>query len=333
MRTVRYTEGMATKESALRERDSSSELQAPASAAWQQYISHFAAAVMAVVFLASGGYKLLMPLDAAERLTQVLIPGSLSVASAVALAVSEIFAAVMLLVPRYRRFGAALMLAMLVAFCIFVGINFERLKGEDCGCFPWVERAVGPVFFISNTVMMLLAGIAGWWSPARTSWLRLHPLRPGVALLVGLLVLSLGSVALATSRESGLEAPATMSVNGESMSLAEAPTFLYLYDPECAHCLQSAKMMATWNWGDTRLIAVPTVNMEWGEYLLKDSGLPAQLATDPEDVRALREVFEFANPPYGVALKRGRAKLTVRYADFKPELEEKLKTEGFLVSE
>jgi hypothetical protein len=302
-------------------------------AGWQRYLSHFAAIVMAIVFLASGGYKMLMPLDAAERLTQVLIPGHLSVAAAVGLAISEIFAALMLLTPRYRRFGAALMLAMLGAFCIYVGVNFERLQGEDCGCFPWIERAVGPVFFITNAVMMLLAGIAGWWSPVRTQWLFPNPARASLAVLALLVLVSVGSATLATSRETGLEAPATIQVGDETVSLVEAPTFLYLYDPECAHCLQSAKMMAQWKWGETRLIAVPTVNMEWGEYLVKDSGLPAELATDPEDVAALRQIFEFANPPYGVALRRGKARITVRYADFTPELEQTLRADGFLAVE
>jgi uncharacterized membrane protein YphA (DoxX/SURF4 family) len=289
-----------------------------------------AALLMAVVFVASGGYKMLMPLDAAERLTQVLIPGNLSVAAAVTLAITELFAAIMLLMPRYRRFGAAIMLAMLVAFCIYVGVNFERLQGEDCGCFPWIKRAVGPVFFISNGVMILLAGIAGWWASHSSSWWSPRPVRTSVVVLGALTLLSVGSAAWASARETGLEAPATLRVNGQVLSLADAPTFLYLYDPECAHCLQSAKMMAQWKWGSTRVLAVPTINPEWGQFLLNDSGFPAQLATDPEDLKALRAVFEFANPPYGVALKRGRARIVVRYADFVPELEGKLRAEGFL---
>ncbi len=298
--------------------------------AWKRTASHIAAIVMAIVFVASGGYKMLMPLDAAERLTQVLIPGNLSVAAAVALAVTELFAAIMLLLPRYRRFGAAIMLAMLVAFCIYVGVNFERLQGEDCGCFPWIKRAVGPVFFITNFAMMALAGIAGWWATRSSAWLLPHSAKTSMAVLALLTVLSVSSAAVASSRESSLEAPATIRVNGELVPLADAPTFLYLYDPECAHCLQSAKMMATWNWGSTRVIAVPTINPDWGQYLLDDSGFKAELAKDPEDVKALRSVFEFANPPYGVALKRGRARITVRYAEFTPELEGKLKAEGFL---
>lgn len=297
---------------------------------WKRGVSHAAAVVMAIVFLASGGYKMLMPLDAAERLTQVLIPGNLAVAAAVALAVTEVFAAIMLLLPRYRRFGAMLMLMMLAAFCVYVGVNFERLQGEDCGCFPWVKRAVGPVFFISNFVMMALAGVAGWWASRTSQWWFPQPVQTSLGVLALLTVLSVSSAAVASSRESGLEAPPSIRLDSGVVSLADAPTFLYLYDPECAHCLQSAKMMAQWNWGSTRVIAVPTVNPDWGQFLLDDSGFKAELAKNPEDVKALRSVFEFANPPYGVALKRGRARIIVRYAEFTPELEGKLRAEGFL---
>jgi uncharacterized membrane protein YphA (DoxX/SURF4 family) len=298
--------------------------------AWKRYSSHIAAILMAIVYFASGGYKMLMPLDAAERLTQVLIPGNLSVALAVVLAITEVFTAIMLLIPRFRRFGAMISLAMLAAFCIYITMHFEQLRGADCGCFPLIKRAVGPVFYISNGVMIVLSFIAGWWSSRATSWFLPSPLRTSVAVFALLTAVTLGSVGLASARESGLEAPPTVLVGEQRVTLADEPTFIYMYDPECSHCLQSAKMMAGWDWGKTRLIAVPTVNPQWGQFLLDESGFKARLATDPEDLKSLREIFQFANPPYGVALRRGRARVTVRYAEFEPELENKLRSEGFL---
>lgn len=304
-----------------------------AQAGWKRWASHIAAAVMAVVFLASGVYKIVMPLDFAERATQVLIPANLSVATAVALAITETFAAIMLLMPRYRRFGAVVMLAMLAAFCVYIGVNAERLAGEDCSCFPWVKRTVGPVFFVSNAVMMLLSALAGLWSPRGGAWLPPRPIGPSAAIFAILLALSLGSTALALSRESGLQAPASIRVNAAQVALDEGPVFLYFYDPECAHCLQAARMMSAWDFGKTRVIAIPTVNPQWGQVLLDDSGFKAELATDPEDLKALRSVFEFADPPFGVALKRGRARLTVRFAEFEESLKAKLQAEGFVAAD
>lgn len=303
----------------------------PARPGWKTWVSHIAAGLMSVVFLASGIYKIVMPLDFAERATQVLIPANLSVTIAVALAVAETFAALMLLIPRYRRFGAVVMLGLLAAFCIYIGVNAERLAGADCSCFPWVKRTVGPVFFASNAVMMLLTVLAGWWSPRGGRWLPPHRMGFAAAVLGALIVLSVSSTAWGLSRESGVEAPASIHVGNATEPLNEGPVFLYLYDPECSHCLDSARMMSAWNFGATRVIAVPTVNPQWGQALLDASGLKAELATDPDDLKALRSIFEFASPPYGVFLKRGRARVTVRYAEFTEALKPKLEAEGFVV--
>ena len=300
-------------------------------AGWKTWASHIAAGLMAIAFLASGIYKIVMPLDFAERATQVLIPANLSVATAVVLAVAETFAAIMLLIPRYRRFGAILMLGLLAAFCIYIGVNAERLAGEDCSCFPWIKRTVGPVFFVSNAVMMLLTALAGLWSPRGGAWLPPRPIGTSAAILGLLIALSLGSTAWGLSRESGIEAPPSIHVNGAAVPLNEGPVFLYLFDPECSHCLDSARMMAKWDFGSTRVIGVPTVNPQWAQALLDASGLKAELATDPNDLKALRSLFTFASPPYGVFLKRGRARVTVRYAEFTEALKAKLQAEGFVV--
>jgi hypothetical protein len=92
-------------------------------------------------------------------------------------------------------------------------------------------------------------------------------------------------------------------------------------------------MMSARDFGKTRVIAIPTVNPQWGQVLLDDSGFKAELATDPEDLKALRSVFEFADPPFGVALKRGRARLTVRFAEFEESLKAKLQAEGFVAAD
>ncbi|MCC7342788.1 MAG: hypothetical protein IT170_17030 [Bryobacterales bacterium] len=300
---------------------------------WKTWASHIAAGLMAIVFLASGIYKMVMPLDFAERATQVLIPANLSVATAVTMAVAETFAAIMLLIPRYRRFGAVVMLGLLAAFCIYIGVNAERLAGADCSCFPWVKRTVGPVFFVSNAVMMLLTALAGLWSPRGGAWLPPRPIGPSAAVLSILIALSLGSAAWGLSRESGIEAPPSIHVAGKAVALNEGPVFLYLYDPECSHCLDSARMMSTWNFDGTRVIGVPTVNPQWGQALLDASGFKAELATDPGDLKALRAIFEFASPPYGVFLKRGRARVIVRYAEFTEALKAKLQAEGFVAAD
>ena len=58
-------------------------------------------------------------------------------------------AAVFILVPRFRRWGA-----LLIGFCCwrsgYFAINYGTLRGADCSCFPWIKRMVGPEFFLAT---------------------------------------------------------------------------------------------------------------------------------------------------------------------------------------
>src|SRR5260370_17084329 len=80
-----------------------------------------------------------------------------------ALAVSETFAGVLILVPRFRRWGSILAGVLLVAFMIYIGINYGALVGKECSCFPWVKRTVGPGFFIADVLLLLPADLPGTW--------------------------------------------------------------------------------------------------------------------------------------------------------------------------
>ncbi|HOK47562.1 MAG TPA: hypothetical protein PLK67_16585, partial [Bryobacteraceae bacterium] len=84
--------------------------------------------------------------------------------AAIGVGTAETFIAVLLLIPRYRRWGAWLAGLMLVAFMIYIGVLYDRLLGDDCNCFPWIRRVVGPMFFITDGAMLLPAIGAAVWS-------------------------------------------------------------------------------------------------------------------------------------------------------------------------
>src|SRR5580692_11108265 len=133
---------------------------------WRIGINWTAAVLISIVFLVAGLWKLTDPTGAAARLAQAKVPEALSVFTAVGLGILETFAGVLLLVPRFRRWGAALGTFLLAAFMAFIAIHYTELRGADCSCFPWVKRAVGPGFFVGDGAMMLLAVGAGVWATA-----------------------------------------------------------------------------------------------------------------------------------------------------------------------
>ena len=73
---------------------------------WKTTLSWAGAILLALVFLVSGLWKLADARGAAVRMAQARVPQALSLAAAIGFGIAETFAAVLLLVPRLRRWGA-----------------------------------------------------------------------------------------------------------------------------------------------------------------------------------------------------------------------------------
>lgn len=259
------------------------------------------AILLSLLFLASGIWKL-TDLDAtAERMVQTLVPVALSLPAALAVAVCETFTGVLLLIPRYRRWGAWIAGLMLVAFMVYIGVLYNRLLGEDCNCFPWIRRVVGPVFFAGDAAMLALAGLAGWWSIKSKGWRR-------AALILGCVCLAAcGSYAVSAVRRSRADVPEAAVVDGKRLNLRQGRLILYFFDPECSHCLAVAREMSKHCWGPTRIVVLPTRELRFAPGFLEDAGLSAGISPDAV---ALRRALPFTEPPFAVALDRGKVVAT-----------------------
>ncbi len=145
--------------------------------------------------------------------------------------------------------------------------------------------------------MLLLAAAAGAWSK------RPESLRSAFLVLGAVVVFAMVSFGVATARQSGTQAPATILVEGRPYSLQHGRVFLFFFNPMCSHCLDSAKRMAQYRWGDTRVVAVPVEEAQFAGQFLAMSGLQAVVTGD---FQKLAPVFSYTAYPFGVALERGR---------------------------
>jgi uncharacterized membrane protein YphA (DoxX/SURF4 family) len=220
--------------------------------AWKSTISGLAALLLAILFFASGAWKLTDPFQWAHALTEFKVPSAYALPFTLILGIGETLSAVLVLVPRFRRWGSWLIALMLVAFMLYIGANYTALAGKDCSCFPLVKRAI--------------------------------------------------------TRQSGLKAPESVTVDGQPFSLQQGEIFLFFYDPECMHCDAAARRMAKLNWKSTKVIAIPTHDNQFAAAFLHDTGLKAGTSFD---LKLLRSTFQFVDPPYGVALERGRQQAVV----------------------
>src|SRR5450631_2540297 len=132
--------------------------------AWKKAIGGVCAVLLAIVFFVSGAWKLTDPYRWSEALVEFRLPSALSLPGTLALGVGETLGAVLILVPRFRRWGAWLIGLLLLIFMIYIGANYSALVGKDCTCFPIVKRSVGPAFFLEDGAMFLMAVVAGMWA-------------------------------------------------------------------------------------------------------------------------------------------------------------------------
>jgi uncharacterized membrane protein YphA (DoxX/SURF4 family) len=263
---------------------------------WKNWLSVASAVLLALTFIVAGVWKVTDPLAAAVRMTQARVPQLLSLPAALGFGISETLAGVLLLVPRFRRWGAWLTGLLLVAFIVYIGLLYNVLRGEECNCFPWVKRAVGPAFFIGDAIMLLMALAAGRW--ARPS----RGLRSAAIVLGAVCVFAAVSLGVTEARQAWARAPEFVTVDGRPFSLRQGRVFLYFFNPECMHCAAAAKQLARLNWGQTAVVAVATESPQFGQAFLDSTQLRGVLTLD---FASLSKAFTFTDVPYGVALENG----------------------------
>jgi uncharacterized membrane protein YphA (DoxX/SURF4 family) len=269
---------------------------------WKNILSGVSAILLAVIFFASGCWKLADPFTWSQAMTEFQVPSDLAMPFTVAVGLAETFGAVLIVVPRFRRWGSLIISLLLIAFMLYIGMKYNVLAGKDCSCFPLVKRTIGPGFFVGDTVMLGMALMAGFWSR------RSEGIRAAIVILGAVAVFAGLSFGINATRASGLKAPDTITVDGKPYSLDNGHIFLYFYDPECMHCDAAARRMAKLSWKDTKVVAIPTRVPQFAASFLHDTGLQAGTSND---LALLRQTFKFVDPPYGVALVNGRQKAAV----------------------
>ena len=274
--------------------------------AWKAAMGGVFAVLLAILFFASGCWKLTDPFQWTQALTEFQVPGQLALPFTLALGIGETFSAALIVVPRFRRWGSWLIGLMLVAFMVYIAANYSHLVGKECSCFPLVKRTIGPGFFVGDGIMLLMALAAGVWSR------RSEGVRAALVILGAVAVFAGVSFGINATRQSGLRAPDSVTVDGKPYSLRQGDIFVFFYDPECIHCDAAARRMAKLSWKDTKVVALPTRVPQFAAAFLHDTGLQAVTSLD---VQTLRQTFKFVDPPYGVALKNGRQKAAIANFD------------------
>jgi len=290
---------------------SESALSAPSQRGGQRIVAGIAAILLGVVFLVSGGWKVLSPFQTGELLEQAQVPAGYGSIGAATLGTLEVFTAFLLFVPRFRRWGGLLGSGLIIFFIGWVAYYYPKLVGHACGCFPLIERTIGPGFFIGDGIMLILGLTAYFWSEHPRGFSLPMKALTTLAVLAGL------SFATNAFLRKNIQIPNPVIVDRAPKDLTHGKVFLFFYDPGCSHCDAASKFMSKLNWGSTQIVAIPTHDPQFAADFLHDTHLKA--GTSLESAK-LRKAFPFVDPPFGVALEDGQIKETFGQAQFNEPL-------------
>ena len=276
--------------------------------AWKNVVCHAAAGATAVILLFSGISKAVDPFSFARMAEQLLVPAALSMPLALALAVGETLTGLLVLVPRFRRWGGVLASLLFVSFMVYMGVRYAELQGKDCSCFPTLhlpfgitldfKRAVGPNFFIGDGLMLAGALLAAWWARPSRGLRTAAVMLGAVAVFVGV------SYGVSYGQHNSAAAPESITAGGQTVNLRQGKYFVFFFDPECTHCIAASKTMGAYTWKNgVQVIAVATRMAQWDQDFVNDSKMPAKVSRDLEK---LKTAFPFEAGPYGVVIENGR---------------------------
>jgi hypothetical protein len=288
---------------------------------WKHVIGWGASIAMAALWLVAGIWKLTNISDFQLTMTQLLVPVAWSLPATFALAVVETFTGLLLLRSTWRRWGGHISMTLLIVFMIYVGINYEALRGADCSCFPWIERAVGPGFFVGDGIMLMVSALATFLAPRSTHFRSSLVLLGGIAILGGFSMIWDQSIS-----DRKYDIPEKIQVDSGELNLHHGQVFIYFFNPTCLHCLDAGITMSEFTWRAI-FVGVPTQDFDFASGFVDDTSLK-DVRLSPE-LDLLRTRFPFEDVPYGVAIKNGQVVEKVRFFE-KPELEERLRQVEFI---
>jgi thiol-disulfide isomerase/thioredoxin len=156
--------------------------------------------VLAVVFLVAGGAKLADRRGSIQAMRDFGVPERLAMPAGIALPLTEIAVAILLVPTATARWGALGALALLLAFVAGIGYNLARGNQPDCHCFGQLHsEPAGLPTLARNGILSAVAAfllVGGWDDPGPSvvGWLGDLSGFEGVMLAGGVIALALIAV-------------------------------------------------------------------------------------------------------------------------------------------
>jgi len=219
-----------------------------------QRVGRVAAIVLGSLFLLAGTFKIGDPWSFVGSLPAYGIPDALRVPVALIMPTIEVILGLMLIAGWRVRETSMATAGFLAVFGAVIAYGWSAGTLEDCGCFGPFLKSSPPMALARDGGMMVLAVLGFLWAPvdglrftASFSRLRIGTIATvavaSFALIASILFADEGTLdeRLAAAEARSVESAPSLA----SLALGEREhVFLYLFAPDCSHCIDAGPTMA-----------------------------------------------------------------------------------------
>jgi uncharacterized membrane protein YphA (DoxX/SURF4 family) len=215
----------------------------------QQRIGRIATIALGVVFILAGTLKVADPWSFLGSLPAYGIPSALRLPITLGMPTIEVVLGVMLLVGWRTRIAALASAAVLAAFAGVIAYGYGMGTLQECGCFGPMLKRTPPEALAQDGAFIVLAVLGMMWAPATK--LDMTRFRVGTLATVAVIsVAMIGGTLYSDTASLDERIASAEPILGsdvptlDSLNLRNRDVFLYLFHPDCPHCVRNGPAMA-----------------------------------------------------------------------------------------
>lgn len=222
----------------------------PAPTDLQRRLARIATIGLGLVFVFAGTFKVADPWSFLGSLPAYGIPPFLRLPVTLGMPTIEVVLGIMLLVGWRTRVAAMAAAGVVAAFVAVIGYGWTMGTLQECGCFgPLLKRTPAEALAM-DVVFFGMATLGVLWSPGAKIDLkgfRLGVLATAAVLSVAMIGSTLwNDTATLEDRIAAAEPAVSSGVPSlDSLNLRDRDVFLYLFHPDCPHCVRNGPRLAS----------------------------------------------------------------------------------------
>jgi uncharacterized membrane protein YphA (DoxX/SURF4 family) len=215
----------------------------------QQRIGRLAAIILGVVFVLAGTLKVADPWSFLGSLPAYGIPTALRLPITLGMPTIEVVLGVMLLAGWRTRLASLFSAVVLASFAGVIAYGYAGGTLQECGCFGPMLKRTPPQALVQDAVFIAMAVLGMLWAPAtklEMTGLRVGTLATAAVFSVAMLGGTLWSDTQTLDERLAAAEPVVGSnmPSLESLDLRNRDVFLYLFHPDCSHCVRNGPALA-----------------------------------------------------------------------------------------